>query len=62
MDEDDVELPPEAERAHVALEVFALAIDSLAHGQHGGRTIGQRQFKVSLEVKGQAAAAGAQFQ
>ena len=54
----DVELSAEAQRPHVALEVLALRIDGPTHGQHSGRPVSQGQPVVTLEVKGEAPAAG----
>jgi hypothetical protein len=56
-----VERPTEAQRAHVALDVFDLGILLFALSQHRVRNIGQRQREILLEEPGDVAAA-AQFE
>ena len=62
VDEDGVERPPEAQRAHVAEHVLALGIQLPAQRQHLRGEVGQRAREASLQVRGVVAAARAQLE
>jgi hypothetical protein len=62
VNKDAVERPAEAQRAHIALDVFDLGILLLALSQHRVRDVGQRQREIPLEEPGDVAAAAAQLE
>ena len=60
--EDAVELPPEADATHVALDVLALRVEVPAHPEHVGRAVDERQVEARLEVGGVVAAAAPELE
>ena len=63
VDEDRVEQPAQAQRAHVALDVLAVRVDAPALLEHAVRQVGQRDvLNLSLVVPGVIAAAGAKLE
>jgi hypothetical protein len=62
VDQDEVELTPEAHGSHVRNEVFAIGVDLPADRQHPGGAIRERESEMGLEVRRQTAAAGAEFE
>ena len=58
MDEDPVELAPQPEGPHVALDVLALGVELTAHGEHAwGRVDEGQAAELGFEVRGVVAAA-----
>ena len=57
-----VELALQPQRPHVSRDVLAFRVDRAADGQHALRAIGQRQLEMRLEVRRQAASAGAELE
>jgi hypothetical protein len=62
VDEDEVELPPEPRRPHVALDVLALRVQRQADLPHPGRWFNENHHESSLEMRGVVSAAAAKFQ
>jgi hypothetical protein len=62
MDEDDVERPAEAQRAHVPLEVLALGIERSREREHVWRHVAQRALEARLQMRRVVAAARAQLE
>jgi len=62
VDEDDVEAPPEPQRAHVAEDVVAFRVELAAQRQHLRREVRERAREVMLQVGGVVAAARAQLE
>jgi hypothetical protein len=57
VDEDRVEGPSQANRAHVAEHVLAVGVQRLAEVEHRGRDVGEGEAQVRAQVRGGVAAA-----
>jgi hypothetical protein len=62
VDEDGVERPAEANRAHVALDVLALGVEAAADGEHLRRPVDEREPEGALEVRRVVPAAAAELE
>lgn len=60
--QDDIELSPEPEGAHVTLKMLGARIDASAYRQHVGRKVRQREIVQTREMRRQAASTGAELE
>src|SRR5215468_8981700 len=62
MNENRIECPIEAQRLHVALNVFTLRVELLTQLQHPRRKIDQRHLEMRLQVGGVVSATRSEFE